>query len=155
MSFNYAPATSVRKVVNPGTYAAPKAEEPVEDFALVFDTGSDGCVIEGTATDLLDLAALIVSQLSIDARYSDNYVCRCGNEPSTGGWDRALPDGTALDRYESPTDEQEVAWAERREYVCCDCGVVVSSADRDAITTEDDAPGTRLPIVRIDPVPAV
>ena len=153
MSYETAYASYVQ-IASSG-WTPPKGEEPIEDFALVFDSGSDGCVIEGTSAELLALAATITANLSIDARLSDNYVCVCGNEPSIGGWDRVLPDGTALDRHESPTGEQETAWAEHRQYVCCDCGAVVSAADRDALTDKDDAPGLRLPILRYDALPTL
>lgn len=124
MSFNHAHASTVQ-IASPG-YTAPKAEEPIEDFALVFDTGSDGCVVEGTAADLLALAATIVQRLSFDATQEDWWVCPCGNEPHAAGLYPCDADGNE----QEPTTGS--GWD--GHYVCADCGRVGRQGDRDPKT---------------------
>jgi hypothetical protein len=130
MSYNFAHASTVQIVV-PGTYAAPKTEEPIEDFGLVFNTGSDGCVIEGTAADLLALAATIVKRLSFDATQDDWWVCVCGNDPHGAGLYPCDADGSPVEPLEGS------GWS--GHYFCASCGRYGRQGDR--------TPEARVPVL--------
>ena len=121
MSYETAHAATVQ-IAAPG-YTPPKGEEPIEAFALVFDTGSDGCVIEGTAAELLVLAATIVQRVSFDATQEDWWVCACGNDPRGAG----LYPCDAQGEPQEPT----VGSGWTGHYVCASCGRYGTQEDRD------------------------
>lgn len=121
MSYNHAHASTVQ-IARPG-FAAPKAEEPIDAFGLVFDTGSDGAVIEGTAAELLALAATIVKHLSFDATQEDWWVCVCGNDPHGAGLYACDAEGNAM--------EPLVGSGWDGHYYCSSCGRYGKQGDRD------------------------
>jgi hypothetical protein len=119
----YATASHV-EIANPGTFATAKAEEPIDGFGLVFSTGSDACVIEGSAAELLALAATIVRELSFDATQEDWWVCPCGNDPRGAG---LYP----CDALGSPVEPlADSGWD--GHYFCASCGRYGRQGDRTA-----------------------
>lgn len=120
MSFNHAHASTVQ-IAAPG-WTAPKGEEPLEAFGLVFDTGSDGCVIEGTAAELIAMASSLIHQLSFDASQEDWWVCPCGNDPHGAGLYPCDAHGNAMEPLAGS------GWD--GHYYCSSCGRYGSQKDR-------------------------